>query len=228
MNDFKGTRPGSMRLLRWGTALALAALLVTSLSACFPLVMGGAFTSAMVATDRRTTGTVVEDNSIQLKAGSRITDNLGDRVHVNVNAYNRQVLLTGEVPTLQDKQLVEKVVSGVDNVRSVINELAVLGHSTLSQRSSDVLVATRIKASLVDTKNLVANAFKVVVERGAVYVFGRVTAHEAALATDVIRKVDGVQRVVILWEIISDDELARMLPAPAPAASSPSVGNAAH
>jgi len=228
MNDFKGTRPGSMRLLRWGTALALAALLVTSLSACFPLVMGGAFTSAMVATDRRTTGTVVEDNSIQLKAGSRITDNLGDRVHVNVNAYNRQVLLTGEVPTLQDKQLVEKVVSGVDNVRSVINELAVLGPSTLSQRSSDVLVATRIKASLVDTKNLVANAFKVVVERGAVYVFGRVTAHEAALATDVIRKVDGVQRVVILWEIISDDELARMLPAPAPAASSPSVGNAAH
>ena len=196
--------------------LLLASL--AGLSGCFALVVSGAVTTAMVATDRRTSGSVVEDNAIQLKGSSRISENLGDRVHVDVTSYNRQVLLTGEVPTLQDKQLVEKLVAGVDNVRSVINELGVMGNSTLSQRSSDLLVTTRIKGHLVDAKDLIANAFKVVAERGTVYVFGRVTTREAARGTEVIRSVDGVQRLVILWEIISEDELARMQPTPPPPA----------
>ena len=197
-------------------SLVLSALMgsVVGLSGCVPLVMGGVVTSAVVATDRRSTGTVIEDNSIEVKAGSRISDNLGDRVHVDASSYNRQVLLTGEVPTLQDKQLVEKLVAGVDNVTKVINELSVMGNSTLSQRASDLLVSTRVKSRLVDSQDLVANAFKVVVERGTVYVFGRVTAREAARAKDVIRSADGVQRVVILWELISEEELARMLPTP--------------
>jgi len=197
-------------------SLLLSALLgsLLGLGGCVPLMMGGVVTSAMVATDRRSSGTVIEDNSIEIKAGSRISENLGDRVHVDVSSYNRQVLLTGEVPTLQDRQLVEKLTAGVDNVTKVINELGVMGNSTLSQRASDVLVVARVKSHLVDSKELVANAFKVVAERGTVYVFGRVTAHEAARATEVIRSVDGVQRVVVLWEVISDEDLARMLPAP--------------
>ena len=105
--------------------VALAASLV-SLSGCFPLLVGGAVTTVMVASDRRTSGTVLEDNGIQLKASNRISDSLGERGHVNVTSYNRQVLLTGEVPSEQDRQLVEKIVSNVENVRSVINELAVL------------------------------------------------------------------------------------------------------
>ena len=206
-----------MKLLQHKAAALFVLAGLLNLSGCVPLMLGGAMTGTMVATDRRTSATVLEDNTIELKAGSRISENVGDRAHVNVNSYNRKLLLTGEVPTLQDKQLVEKLVADVDNVSSVVNELAVIGNSTLTQRSSDLLVGTRIKARLVDTHDLVTNAFKVVTERGNVYVMGKVTAKEAKRATEVIRSVDGVQRLVLLWDIISEEELARMLPAPSSA-----------
>lgn len=194
--------------------LALAAS-VAGLTGCFPLLVGGAVTGGvLVAADRRTSGTVIEDNAIQLKSSNRIDDNLGDRVHVNSNSYNRQLLLTGEVPTLQDKQLVEKVVSGIENLRGVVNELSVMGNSTLTQRSSDTLVTSRVKANLVDAKDLYANAFKVVTERGTVYLMGRVTQREANRATEVVSGTSGVQRLVRMLEIISEDDLQRMLPAP--------------
>lgn len=191
-------------------ALTLAGSLL-SLSGCFPLLVGGAVTGGvLVAADRRTSGTVLEDNTIQLKARNRIDDNLGERVHVNVNAYNRQILLTGEVPSEQDKQLVEKVVSGVENARGVVNELAVLGNSTFTQRSNDTLVTSRVKANLVDAKDLFANSFKVTTERGTVYLMGRVTQREANRATEVVSGTNGVQRLVRILEIISEDDLARM------------------
>jgi osmotically-inducible protein OsmY len=135
-------------------------------------------------------------------------------VHINITSYNRQVLLTGEVPSEQDKQLAQKVVSGVENVRTVVNELAVLGNSTLTQRSSDSLITSRTKANLVDARDLFANAFKVVTERGTVYLMGRVTQREANRATEVITATNGVQRLVRILEIISEDELARTLPPP--------------
>jgi len=196
--------------------LTLAAS-AAGLTACFPLVMGGAVVGGMMATDRRTSGTQVEDEGIELRASSRIRENLGDRVHVNVTSYNRQVLITGEVPSAQDKQLVEKVVAGVDNVRNIVNELAILGNSTLTQRSSDTLVTGKVKAALVDAKDLFASAFKVVTERGVTYVMGRVTQREANRATEVITGVSGVQRLVRVFEIISEDELARTLPQQPPA-----------
>jgi osmotically-inducible protein OsmY len=171
--------------------------------------MGG-----MVATDRRTSGTVVEDEGIELKAAARIRENLGQRVHVNVTSYNRQVLLTGEVPSAQDKQLVEQAVAQIENVRNVVNELAVLGGSTLTQRSSDTVVTGRVKAALLDAKDLFSNSFKIVTERGTTYVMGRVTQREANRATDIITSTQGVQKVVRVLEIISEEELARMLPAP--------------
>jgi osmotically-inducible protein OsmY len=196
-------------------ALTLAGS-VLSLSACFPLLLGGAVTGGvLVASDRRTSGTQLEDNTIQLKSSNRISDNLGERVHVNVTSYNRQVLLTGEVPSEQDKQLVEKVVAGVENVRGVNNELAVLGNSTLTQRSSDALVTSRVKANLVEARDLFANAFKVTTERGTVYLMGRVSQREANRATEVVTATSGVQRLVRILEIISEEELARMLPPPA-------------
>ncbi len=184
-----------------------------ALGACVPLILGGAMTGgAMLATDRRTSGTVVEDNGIELKANNRIRENLGERVHVNVTSYNRQVLLTGEVPTAQDKQLVEKIVAGVENVRSTVNELAVMGKSTFTQRTSDTLVTSRAKANLVDAKDLTANAFKITTEHGVLYVMARVTQREADRATEVLRTTSGVQRVVRMFEIISEEELARMVP----------------
>ena len=187
---------------------------VAGLSGCFPLMLGGAVTTVMVASDRRTSGTVLEDNGIQLKASNRISDSLGERGHVNVTAYSRQVLLTGEVPSEQDKQLVEKIAANVDNVRSVLNELAVMGNSTLGQRSSDALVTSRVKANLVDAKDLYANAFKVTTERGTVYLMGRVTKREADRATEVVTATSGVQKLVRILEFISEDELIRLMQQP--------------
>jgi len=197
--------------------LLVTASLGGALSACAPLLVGGAVMGSLMATDRRTSGAQVEDQGIELRAASRIRENLGDRVHVNITSYNRQVLLTGEVPSAQDKQLVEQVVARVENVRAVVNELAVLGSSTLTQRSSDALVTGKVKAGLLDAKDLFANAFKVVTERGTTYLMGRVTQREADRATDIARRTGGVQKVVRVLEIISEDELKNLLPAAAPA-----------
>lgn len=204
------------RLTHLTRAIALG-LALAALGGCVPLIVGGAVMGGLVATDRRTSGTVVEDEGIELKAAARIRENLGQRVHVNVTSYNRQVLLTGEVPSAQDKQLVEQVAAQTENVRNVVNELEVLGSSTLTQRSSDTVVTGRVKAALLDAKDLFSNSFKIVTERGTTYVMGRVTQREANRATDIITSTQGVQKVVRVLEIISEEELARMLPAPAAA-----------
>ena len=190
--------------------LAMCGCLGAGLIACAPLVVGGVALGAMVATDRRTTGTQVEDEGIELHASNRIGDNLGGRGHVNVTSFNRQVLLTGEVPSAPDKQLVEQLVAKVENVRSIVNEIGVLENTSLSQRSSDSYITGTVKARLVDSKDLFANAFKVVTERGVVYLMGRVTQREANRATDVARSVDGVKKVVRVLEIISEEELQRL------------------
>ena len=192
-------------------ALVLTASLA-SLSGCVPLMIGGAVMTGMVALDRRTSGAVVEDEGIEIKAAMRIRENLGERVHINVTSYNRQVLLTGEAPSAQDRQLVEQVVAGVDNVRNIVNEVAILGNSTLTQRSSDSIVTGRVKAALLDARDLFANSFKIVTEHGTTYVMGRVTQREATRATEVITAQSGVQRLVRVLEIISEDELARLVP----------------
>ncbi len=190
-----------------------AAALGGALSACAPVVLGGAAAGALVATDRRTSGAQLEDEGIELRANGRINEAFGDRVHVNITSYNRQVLLTGEVPNDQDRQRVEQIVSRVENVRSIVNELGIMGNSSLTQRSSDTLVTGKVKASLVDAKDIFANAYKVVTERGTVYLMGRVTQREADRATAITRSVGGVQKVVRVLEVISEQELQRTLPA---------------
>ena len=207
----------SVALARLAALSLSAATVVVSLSACAPLMIGSAVGGAMVATDRRTSGAQLEDQGIELRASNRLRDQLGERGNVSVTSYNRQVLLTGEVPTEADKAAVEKTVAGVDNVRGIVNELAVLGASSLTQRSSDILITGRVKAAMVDARDLSANAVKVVTTRGTVYLMGRVTQREADRATEITRNTQGVQRVVRVLEIISEEELARMLPQPTPA-----------
>jgi osmotically-inducible protein OsmY len=192
-----------------------AAALAGAVSGCAPLIIGGAAVGAMVTFDRRTSGAQLEDEGIELRAGSRLRETLGDRAHVNINSYNRQVLLTGEVPNENDKQLAEQVMSKVDNVKGIVNDLAVMPNTTLSQRSSDTLVTGKVKASLVDDKELYVGAFKVVTERGTVYLMGRVTQREADKATQIARSVGGVLRVVRIFEIITEEDLRRMSPLPA-------------
>ena len=196
--------------------LVLVTCLTAALSACAPMVVGGALMGSLVATDRRTPGAQLEDEGIELRAASRIRDNLVERVHISVTSYNRQVLLTGEVPSAQDRVLAEQIVAKVENVRSIVNELAVLGNTGLTQRGSDVLVTTRVRASLVDARDLFANSFKVVTERGTTYLMGRVTQREANRATEVVRTTPGVQKVVRLLEIMSEDELKALVPKAAP------------
>ena len=190
-------------------------LLSVCLSACAPVMFAGFAGSALVVTDRRTSGTQLEDETIELRGSARVRDNFGEKAHVNVTSYNRQVLLTGEVPTERDKQLVAGLVEKVENVKTVVNELTVMQPTSLSSRSNDLVITGKIKASLVDSRDLFANAFKVVTERNTVYVMGRVTQREANSATNVIRNVGGVNKVVRLFEIISEEELSNMLPPPA-------------
>lgn len=189
-----------------------AVLLATTLSGCAPLLIGGAAVGTLMMVDRRTSGSQLEDETIELRARSRLGEILGSRAHINVTSYNRQVLLTGEVPDAATKQLAEQTVAKLDNVRSVVNELGVMSASTLTQRSTDIFITGKIKASLVDAKDLTATAFKVVTERGAVYLMGRVTQRESERATAVVRQISGVNRVVRVFEIISEEELARIAP----------------
>lgn len=201
----------------------LAALLVSLLgTGCVPLIVGGAMVGTVtVATDRRTSGTQLEDEGIEIKAGARIRDQVGERGHVNVNSYNRVVLLTGEVSSEADRAAVERLASGVENVQKVLNETAVMGASSLTSRSNDVAIAGKVKAKLIDARDLISNAFYVVVERGTVYLMGRVTEREAARATDISRQIGGVAKVVRAFEIISEEELARITPKAKPAETAP-------
>ena len=198
---------------RLAGAFGAALLLSGALTACVPLVVGGAVAGgSLLAIDRRTSGAQLEDEGIELRAASRIRGTFGDRVHVNLTSYNRQVLVTGEVPSAQEKQQVEQVVAGVENVVSVVNELAVMGQTSISQRTNDTFLTGRVKAMLLDARDLQSNAFKVVTERGSVYLMGRVTQREADRATQVVRSTPGVQKVIRVFEVISEQELARLAP----------------
>ena len=194
----------------------LATALLASVSACVPLVVGGgAVMGTMLAIDRRTTGSQVEDEGIELRTASRIRASIGEGSHLNVTSYNRRVLLTGEVMSEQDRLAAQEVAKLVENVHSVVNELVVAEASTLMQRSHDTLITGKLRAQLLDAKDLMAKAFKVVTERQVVYLMGRVTEREAQSATEIARSLDGVTKVVRVFELLSEDELQKLGQSPA-------------
>jgi osmotically-inducible protein OsmY len=195
---------------RAACAALASAVLVVSLSGCAAAVVGGAAVGGMMALDRRTVGTQVEDEGIELRAGNRIHGIYGDKVHVNVTSYNRQVLLTGEVPSAEVRDVVEKTVAAEQNVRSVVNDLAVMPNSTIGQRSNDTFITGKVRASLVDAKDLSANSFKVVTERNVVYLMGRVSQREAGRATAIARGITGVSKVVRVFEYLTEEEAASL------------------
>ncbi len=192
-------------------SLVLAASVLTG---CVAVVIGGAVVGgALVATDRRTSGSQVDDEVIELKAKGRMGEAFpDDRVRVNTTSYNRMVLLTGEVPNEADKLTAEQTVARIDNVRSVVNELSVGPPNTFKEKTGDALATAKVKASLVDANDLFANSIKVVTHRGVVYLMGRVTEREAVRATEVARGVGGVVKVVRVFEILTESELARTQP----------------
>lgn len=198
------------RMRRPLAAIALCGAVSLSLQGCAGVMLGGAVVGTLAATDRRTLGAQTEDKAIVLKGESRASAVVGDAGHVNVNSFNRKVLLTGEVRDEAMKAAVERDIATVENVQSVINELAIDIPSSFTSRSNDSLITGKVKASFVDSKELHANSIKVVTERGIVYLMGRVTQREGDLAGEIARNVGGVQKVVKVFDYITEDELRRM------------------
>jgi len=197
-------------------AVLLCGMVATGLQGCLALAAGGTVVGTLSATDRRTLGSQTEDRTIMVKGETRIGNLVGDAGHVNVNSFNRKVLLTGEVRDAQMKEAVEREAAAIEGVQSVVNDLEVAGLSSITSRSNDALITGKVKASFVDAKDLFANSFKVVTERGVVYLMGRVTEREATRAAQVTAGVAGVRKVVKVFEYISEDELRQMSMSPQP------------
>lgn len=216
------------------TISALAAL--TALSGCVPLVVGGAAVGgAVVATDRRSSATVLNDEGIELRAGRQIYDIVGGSSHVNATSWNGRLLLTGEVPSEQNRQQAEQVARSVEYVREVVNDLAVMPSSGLGTRTNDSFITSKVKSALVGTAGVSSRNVKVITERGSTYLMGSVTREEAEAATEAARTVAGVQRVVRVFEYVDPAQAdANVVPAqasyprttPTPLDSEGSVGRA--
>jgi osmotically-inducible protein OsmY len=186
-----------MDQLRW---LALP-VVIAALAGCAAAVVGGAGTAVVVAEDRRTVGTVTEDQGIEVKASSRINEKFKD-VHFNITSYNRMVLLTGEAPDEGTRVEMGRIARAVENVRGVYNELAIAGNSSLSARANDSYLTSKVKARFVDQQKFNPVHVKVVTEANAVYLLGMVRRKEADDATEIARTTGGVQKVVKLFEYI--------------------------
>lgn len=192
------------------TATLVAVALATLVSGCAPLLIGGAVVGgALIVTDRRTAGTQLDDEAIELKANARMNEAFGDRARVSTTSYNLIVLLTGEVSTEADKATASQIVARIDNVKSIVNELMVGPQNSFSEKAKDTFITTKVKASLVDAKDLFARSIKVVTNRGVVYLMGRLTEREATRSAEVARGVSGVVKVVRVFDIVTEGELAQ-------------------
>lgn len=184
-------------------ALLLGATVLPALQGCFPVVAAGVGTGVMATFDRRSLGTQTEDESIEWKAGSRVGDKLRDRGHFNFTSYNRKVLISGEVPSDDVKAEAERIVASVQNVQGVYNELVVGASSSLTDRSNDAFITSKVKSRSVDAGKFNPLHVKVVTEAGTVFLLGMVTQAEADAAIQVARTTAGVKKVVPLFEIIT-------------------------
>jgi osmotically-inducible protein OsmY len=188
----------------WRSGAAAAALLsLFMLQGCVEAVIVGGATGAYVAADRRQAEIVAGDERVGLTAQSRIGERFGDKVHVNVTSYNYNVLLTGEVPDAQTKADIEKIVMQVPQAKGAVNELQVAGLASFSSRGNDTYLTGRVKGTFVTENKFPANHVKVVTESAVVYLLGLVTHQEADDATAIARSVNGVKKVVRIFEYLT-------------------------
>jgi osmotically-inducible protein OsmY len=183
---------------------------VTALSGCLPLVAGGVAGGALVIADRRNAGVQAIDRGIQLEAESLLTKKYGDNIHVNVNVFNRRVLLTGETRTDAIKLNVEADIKNMKNITTVFNEMMAAPISGFSARSNDSFLTTRIKGMFVATDGIPSNSIKVVTEASKVYLMGIVTDAEANRAVEIARSVPGVKQVTKVFDVISEADKKRL------------------
>ena len=191
------------RVIRLFFATALSTMLVAQLSACVPVIVGGAAAGGAVAADRRTSGIFVEDENIELKAVKHMETTLGENAHVNVTSYNRNVLLTGEVPNEAAKTSAEAFVKSIQNVRAITNEIAVAPKTSISSRSNDTYLTSKVKTKFVTENQFPANYVKIVTENSVVYLLGIVNKTEADAAVEIARNTDGVDKVVKVFEYMN-------------------------
>lgn len=182
--------------------LLLAITICSTLTGCVAVVAGGAAAGGAIAADRRSSGTYVDDEGIEWKALTEINNALGDKIHVNVTSYNRNVLLTGEAFDEASKIKAESIAKDVQNVRNVTNELAVAPATSLTSRSNDSYLTSLVKAEMVKENRFPANYVKVVTENSVVYLMGMVTRKEAEDAVEIARSTDGVRKVVKVFEYV--------------------------
>jgi osmotically-inducible protein OsmY len=197
-------------ILRSIALVVTAALLSLGVTACIPVIVGAVGAGAYAATDRRSLGAQADDKLIAPRVDKRISEALSDRAHVNVNSFNRKVLLTGEVPDQASKDKAEEIARSVDNVSSVVSDLEIGGMTPATARNNDAYLTAKVKAQLVSRKDIFANAYNVVTEKSIVYLMGRVTREEGDRAAEIAREVGGVQKVVKVFDYIAPDELANL------------------
>ena len=186
--------------IKLASSLFAALVLSSQLTACLPVVVGGAAAGGAMAADRRTSGVYVEDQNIELKASHSLDDVVTDLSHVNVTSYKGNVLLTGEVPDAATKAKVENAIKVIESVRNVTNEITIGLKSSISSRADDSYLTTKIKAQFVSENKFQANYVKVVTENSVVYLMGYVTHAEADAATEIARNTTGVSKVVKVFE----------------------------
>ena len=189
-----------MNKFRIGGLSLLAALLGSTLQGCLGVAAVGAGAAAVSAFDRRTTGTQIEDERIELVASNRFGEKFGDKAHINATSFNRNVLLSGEVPDDKVKAEAEKIVLGLPNVRGATNDLQVTGNSSLSAQAGDAATTGKVKARFLDANKFNAVHVKVVTEASVVYLLGIVTPAEANDAAEIARTTGGVRKVVKVFE----------------------------
>ena len=206
----KGSLAARSAATRAACTLLAAAALGSGLAGCFPLVVGGVAVGSLMVADRRTAGSQVEDEGIELRSVNRIYNELGDQLHVNVTSYNRVVLLTGQVFTQADRDLVENTARTLPNARYIVNEVSV--GNLAASTPNDALTSARVKTALVGSRNVRSNAVKVTTENGVVYLMGIVTQQESDRAAAVASGVSGVQKVVKVFEIVGDAAINNSLP----------------
>ncbi len=185
----------------------------SQLTACAPAVIGSAAVVGKVFNDRRTAGIQLEDEAIELRSESGLRTLLPKNSHVRVSSYNLMVLLTGEVNSDNDRVQAERFVKSQDNVKTVVNDLAIRAESSLTQRAQDKVVTGQVRALLIQAKDIHSSAITIVTERGIVYFMGRVTSTESQRVTDLISRsqISGIQKVVKVFELISEEDLKRLV-----------------
>lgn len=200
----------TMTTIRRLAGIGLVLVTLQGLAGCFPLVAAGAATGVMATLDRRTYGAQTEDQAIEIRASSRFSEEVQRAGRIGVTSFNRKVLLTGQVNDERSKAAAEAAVAGMPNVSSVHNELFVGTPPGIATAASDTTITARVRAALLEARDLQSNAFKVVTESGTVYLMGMVTRREGDRGAQVASRVGGVNRVVTVFEYLSEDELARI------------------